>query len=284
MARSTRGKSAKTRSKRRESRSVAPDGLRILLCNDDGVSAPGLRALERIAKEFSSDVWTVAPESQQSAASHNFTMHLPLRMRKLGPRRFCVDGTPTDCIFVALRHIFEDRPPDLVLSGVNSGENLGEDITYSGTIAGAIEATLLGIPAVALSQTWPVEGQLKWKTAEVWAPRVLRKLLDVGWPRDVVVSVNFPDVVPDAVTGIVAAPQGRHAIGDVLDARVDSRGAPYFWRVPSAEGMRTTRLGHARRRGTDLDVVFNRNAVAVTPLELDLTHGPTLRKFRTVFD
>ena len=258
--------------------------LRILLCNDDGITAPGLRALQRIARTLSDDVWTVAPESQQSAASHNFTMHAPLRMRKLAPRRFCVDGTPTDCIFLAVKHILAAQPPDLVLSGVNSGENVGEDITYSGTVAGAIEASLLGVRAAALSQTWPVKGSLKWKTAEAWAPTVLRKLLGTGWPRDVVININFPDVPPDGVTGVVAVPQGRHAIGDVLDSRIDARGVPYFWRVPSAEGMRTVRLEHAQKPGTDLDVLFNRNAIAITPLEFNLTHRPTLGKLKAIFD
>ena len=128
---------------------------RILVTNDDGIHAPGLKALERVAKSLSKDVWTVAPEVEQSAASHSLTTRRPLRLRKFGPRRFAVDGTPTDCVLVAVHKVLAEKAPDLVLSGFNHGGNLGEDITYSGTVAAAMEATALGIPAIALSQCRP---------------------------------------------------------------------------------------------------------------------------------
>ena len=128
---------------------------RILVTNDDGIHAPGLKALERVAKSLSKDVWTVAPEVEQSAASHSLTTRRPLRLRKFGPRRFAVDGTPTDCVLVAVHKVLADKVPDLVLSGFNHGGNLGEDVTYSGTVAAAMEATALSIPAIALSQCRP---------------------------------------------------------------------------------------------------------------------------------
>ena len=131
---------------------------RILVTNDDGIHAPGLKALERVAKSLSKDVWTVAPEVEQSAASHSLTTRRPLRLRKFGARRFAVDGTPTDCVLVAVHKVLAEKRPALVLSGFNHGANLGEDITYSGTVAAAMEATALGIPAIALSQCRPPKG------------------------------------------------------------------------------------------------------------------------------
>src|SRR5690606_32614958 len=126
--------------------------MRILLTNDDGIYAPGLEVLEAIARELSDDVWICAPHEEQSGTGHSLTLHLPVRLHELGERRFSVTGTPTDAVNLALRKLFPDRKPDLVLSGVNGGENLGDDITYSGTVSGAIEAALADIPAVALSQ------------------------------------------------------------------------------------------------------------------------------------
>ena len=128
--------------------------MRILLTNDDGIHAPGLGVLEKIAGELSDDIWVVAPETDQSGVSHSLSLNDPLRLREIGPRHFAVKGTPTDCVIMAVRHILSDSAPDLVLSGVNRGQNVAEDITYSGTIAGAIEGTILGIPSMALSQAY----------------------------------------------------------------------------------------------------------------------------------
>ena len=125
---------------------------RILVTNDDGIHAHGLKFLVKAAHELSSDIWVVAPETEQSASGHSLTLRNPLRVRKVAPRRFALDGTPTDCVLLALKHIMKyGRAPDLVLSGINDGGNLGEDVTYSGTVAAAMEATLLGIPAIALT-------------------------------------------------------------------------------------------------------------------------------------
>ena len=120
--------------------------MRILLVNDDGILAPGLKALERMARVLSKDVWVVAPETEQSAASHARSLHRPLSLRRISARRWAVNGTPTDCVYLAIHKVLESKPPDLVLSGVNRGANIGEDVTYSGTIAAAMEATLLGVP------------------------------------------------------------------------------------------------------------------------------------------
>ncbi len=126
--------------------------MRILITNDDGIHAPGLTVCEDIARELSDDVWIVAPESDQSGVSHSLSLNDPLRLREVAPKHFAVKGTPTDCVIMGIRHIMEDNPPDLLLSGVNRGQNVAEDVTYSGTIAGAMEGTTLGVQSFALSQ------------------------------------------------------------------------------------------------------------------------------------
>ena len=146
---------------------------RILVTNDDGIHAPGIKVLTRIAKSLSKDVWVVAPASEQSAASHSLTLRRPLRKRRFGPRRFSVDGTPTDCVLVAQNHVLKDRPADLVLSGINHGANLGEDVHYSGTIAAAVEGALLGVPSIAFSQMRDGEGVIHWATAERYGPDIV---------------------------------------------------------------------------------------------------------------
>src|ERR687894_1517695 len=132
--------------------------MRILLTNDDGVNATGLKVLVGIARKFSDDIWIVAPAEEQSGAGHSLTLTYPVRLRKLGERRFCVGGTPTDSVMMAIAHIMKDDRPDLVLSGVNRGANLGEDVTYSGTVSAAMEGALAGIPSIALSQAYSREG------------------------------------------------------------------------------------------------------------------------------
>ena len=146
--------------------------MRILLTNDDGIDSPGLHALRQIAAELSDDVWVVAPETNQSGASHSLSLHEPLRMRAIDERAFAVRGTPTDSVIMGVRHVLKDKPPDLVLSGVNRGANMAEDVTYSGTIAGAFEGTILGIRSMALSQAYGIDGVkgLKWQTALAHGP------------------------------------------------------------------------------------------------------------------
>ncbi len=247
---------------------------RILLSNDDGIEASGLKALERIARSLSEDVWVVAPESEQSAASHSLTLRVPLRIRQLSPRRFAVDGTPTDAVLLAVQHIMKERRPDLVLSGVNRGGNLGEDVTYSGTVAAAMEGTLLGVPSIALSQCVVHGRKTRWATAEQHAAPVIRKLVSLRWPKGVMMNVNFPDVPADEVTGIAATAQGRRKIGGELERRLDPRGTPYYW-------ISTMRSEDPSRKGSDLAAVDG-GAIAVTPLFLDLTHRPTIRALKAV--
>ena len=169
--------------------------MRILLTNDDGVHAPGLKLLEKIAAKFSDDVWVVAPETDQSGVAHSFSLSNPLRLREITPRHFAVQGTPTDCVIMGLRTVLTDKKPDLILSGVNRGQNVAEDVTYSGTIAAAMEGTLLGVPSIALSQSYGgVETRERphWDSSEIHAPAVIEKILALGIPPGVLINVNFP--------------------------------------------------------------------------------------------
>ena len=249
---------------------------RILVTNDDGIRAPGIETLERIALSLSKDVWVVAPETEQSATSHALTLRRPLRSRKLGPRRFSVDGTPTDCVLVAHRHILRDHAPDLVLSGINHGTNLGEDVTYSGTVAAAMEAAILGVRAVAFSQMRPREGRIDWSTAEHFAPMILHKWAGQTWPRDLLFNVNFPPLPPGEVRGVRPCAQGRRDEGTTIVEGADPSGRPYLW------------LGNflsdaSSEQGTDLAAIGD-GAIGVTPLHMDLTHKATLEKLAGLFE
>ncbi|MDJ0951217.1 MAG: 5'/3'-nucleotidase SurE [Alphaproteobacteria bacterium] len=245
---------------------------RILLSNDDGVHATGLKTLEKIARTLSDDVWVVAPEAEQSGASHSLTLRHPLRIRRLSDRHFAVDGTPTDSVLLAIRHILKDHPPDLVLSGVNRGGNLGEDVTYSGTIAAAMEGTLMGLPSIALSQLTDDAGPTKWATAERHAPELIRQLVSVEWPRNVYLNINFPNVPAGSVKGVEVTTQGRRKLGDHLIERHDPRGRPYYWIGP-------LRDEEPSLPNTDLSAV-NQGIVSVTPLHLDLTHASMIATLR----
>jgi 5'-nucleotidase len=241
--------------------------LRILLSNDDGIHASGLERLERLMRELTDDVWVVAPENDSSGAGHSLTLAQPVRARRLGERRFAVSGTPTDSVLLGVLELVPGRRPDLLLSGINRGGNLGEDITYSGTVAAAMEATLLGIPAIALSQHTDHLHRTRWATAERHAPGLIRRLLAAGWPRNVFINVNFPNVPAEEVAGVAVTRQGRRKPGSKLDRRNDPRGRPYYW-IDSA------RTEEPALEGSDLSAVYA-GKISVTPLHLDLTHHET---------
>jgi 5'-nucleotidase len=241
--------------------------VRILLTNDDGVHAPGLEALETIARELSDDIWICAPSEEASGAGHSLTLNQPVRLRELGERRFCVTGTPTDAVNLALRKVLPARP-DLVLSGVNRGENLGDDITYSGTVSAALEAALAGIRAVALSQA-TLPNDHGFAAALGWGARVLRPLIEAPHSERTLINVNFPPLPAGEVKGIRVVRQGFHAYsrGSVVEG-TDPRGRRYFW-------FGLDDIEHTPDHETDLEAVRD-GYVAVTPLQLDLTHYPSL--------
>jgi 5'-nucleotidase len=250
--------------------------MRILLTNDDGIHAEGLACLQRIAAKLSDDVWTVAPEVEQSGASRALTLMDPLRVRRVDAKSFSVTGTPTDCVMMAIRDLVEGAKPDLVLSGVNRGQNIAEDVTMSGTVAGAIEGMALGVPSIALSQGvahFDDGYRALFETAEEFGPGVIHRLIEIGWPTDVVLNVNFPAKPPEAVKEIVVTRQGfrdthiRHA-----EKRTDMRGRDYYWMGFAAEASNPA-------EDTDIAALYA-GKISVTPLHIDLTHMQTVHDLK----
>ncbi len=253
--------------------------MRILVTNDDGIHAPGLAVLERIARSLSDDVWVIAPETDQSGVSHSLSLNDPLRLREISERHFAVKGTPTDCVIMGLRQVMIDHRPDLVLSGVNHGQNVAEDVTYSGTIAAAMEGTLLGVTSIALSQAYGPKGRnaINWSCAESHAPGIIRRLLDQGLDEGVLVNVNFPDCLPEEVKGVAVTVQGRRNQELLrIDPREDGRGKAYYW-------IAFSRGRSEPPNGTDLKALQEMK-ISITPLELDLTHEPTLTRLASAFN
>ncbi|MBL24106.1 MAG: 5'/3'-nucleotidase SurE [Rhodospirillaceae bacterium] len=253
-----------------------PRGKRILLVNDDGIRAPGLKALERIAKELSDDIWVVAPETEQSGAGHSLTLQGTIRAVKTGRRRYAVSGSPTDCVLMAISELMKEIPPDLVLSGVNRGCNIAEDVTYSGTVAAAMEAALLGFPAIALSQEVPYGRRARWNVAKRFAPGVIRRVLSISWKRDVFINVNFPDCPEEEVSGTVAVKQGRRSSGYEILRVPDPREKGYYL-------IGTPQCGKTASRGDADHKAVARGDIAVTPLHVDLTHAGSLGDFKSLF-
>lgn len=237
---------------------------RILITNDDGIHSDGLAALERIAADLSDDIWTVAPQTDQSGLSHSLTLAHPLRLHEHGERRFSITGTPTDCVIMATRRLM-DAPPDLILSGINVGQNIADDLTYSGTVAAAMEGTMLGVKSIALSQAFDRDNPLRdpWKTAETHGPAIVRKLMDYDLPRGHLFNVNFPVREPDAVEGTRVTRQGKleYALG--MEEREDGRGLPYYW-------LKFGRQTGPNVAGSDLEAL-GEGYISVTPVHLDLT-------------
>ena len=248
--------------------------MRILITNDDGITAPGLKAAEDIAYAVAGpegEVWTVAPESEMSGVSHCISYTKPMRLNPLGPRRFAVDGTPADCIIVALRHLMKDCPPDLILSGVNRGHNVAEDVVYSGTVGGAMEGVIQGVRSIALSQAYGpeiVEAPDMFEAARRAGPDAVRRTLALPWDETadyaLFYNINFPPVPGDKVVGLRAAPQGRRPQGAFrVQENVAPNGRTYFW---LAHGRGNTEAAE----GADAREI-SRGWVTVTPLRADLT-------------
>ena len=248
---------------------------RILVTNDDGVNAPGIEVLTEIARSLSKDVWVVAPEVEQSATSHSLTMRRPLRVRELEERRYSIDGTPTDCVLVATRSILKDKKqPDLILSGINMGGNLGEDVTYSGTVAAAMEGALLGFRSIAFSQVREGDHPYRWETPAAHGAEGIRKLVQVPQPRETLINVNFPDVVPQDVKGYKVCRQGKRDEQTAVVEGLDPGGRPYVW-IGSYQSDKTSTAD------SDLEAVVE-GWVTITPLDLDLTYQPLMAALRDV--
>ena len=231
--------------------------MRVLLSNDDGVNAPGLAAL---AAAFPDDeVWVVAPDREQSASSHAISLHRPLRIVQVGERRFSVDGTPTDAVYLALNHVLRGRPPDLVLSGVNHGPNLGNDVLYSGTVAAAMEGALLGVSAIAVSLA--ARPPHDFAPPAAFAAGLARSVAALHPPKPILLNVNVP---AGPVKGFRYTRLGVRTYGNEVIEKQDPRGRSYFWIGGDAS--------HQDIPLSDCNTVLDEGLVAVTPLRLDLTH------------
>lgn len=241
---------------------------RILVTNDDGIDAPGLAVAIEVAEALAEEVWVSAPSQDCSGMSRKVSLQDPLRVVPKGERRIAVTGSPADATIVGLKHLMRDAPPDLVISGVNAGANLSKEVHYSGTVGAALTACLLGVPAVALSQTWITRSNLPWDSSRHWLPIAIRQLLDAGtWPKDAIYNINVPSISADAISGVEASRLSMDYKIDIdVDRRIDQREHDYYW------------IEFARERadepaGTDLEVLL-RGAVSVTPIGLDQTaHG-----------
>jgi 5'-nucleotidase len=230
---------------------------RILVTNDDGVFSEGIERLAAALSEVG-DVFTVAPDQERSAAGHSLTLHHPLRAKLVGPQRWSVDGTPTDCVNWGVLHLLKDDRPRLLFSGINLGLNLGDDVTYSGTVSAAFEGTLIGIPSVAISQE--IETGFTFDAAAVFAARLAHDLLEKPLPSGTLINVNVPAGTP---RGVRVVRQGRRRYGEDVIEKRDPRGRPYYW-------IGSTPPKGDLEDGTDLSAVAEKY-ISLTPLHLDLT-------------
>ena len=232
--------------------------------------------LERIARALSDDVWVIAPETEQSGVSRALTLTMPVRVRAAGAQRFAVTGTPTDCVLLGVNELIEGAKPDLVLSGVNRGCNVAEDITYSGTIAGAMEGTLLGIPSIAVSQELTEKKPMLWKTSEHFVKEVLQKLKGFNFPEGNLLSINIPNLPVGKVKGTVIAAQGQRKFEGLPDKRFDPKGRAYYWIGGTGFNQKPDHpdSDHAK---------LHAGYVTVTPLSLKLTNLELMREMNLLF-
>jgi 5'-nucleotidase len=245
----------------------------ILVSNDDGIRSEGVQALARAMAPLG-DVYVVAPDREQSAVSHSLTLHRPLRVEEAGERQFAVDGTPTDCVNLAVSGILPGRP-GLVVSGINKGANLGDDITYSGTVSAAIEGTLLGIPSLAISlATVDGRGPFEFDAAAAFAARLAAHVIARALPASTLLNVNVPAVPRAQMTGFRITRQGKRRYGQALVEKIDPRGKKYYW-------IGGDELGFVDEPGTDFAAIQD-GAVSITPIHLDLTHYPSFEALQTL--
>ena len=237
---------------------------RILITNDDGIEAAGIRALEQAAQELG-EVWTVAPKTEQSATGHSVSLHRALRLTTLSERRYAVDGSPTDCVFMALGHVMPG-PPDLIISGINRGGNVAADVTYSGAVAGAFEGALRNIPSLAVSRASFEEGD--YGPASELAVHIGKQLLLRGLPRGVCLNLNVPPLPADEIRGVVAAPLGWRSYGGDVIQRSDPRGQHYHW-------IGGTQVTDENQPGTDC-IEVKQGYATVTPITVDWTERECL--------
>ena len=241
---------------------------RILLTNDDGIHSDGLIKLEEALREVG-DVYTVAPASEMSGASHSLTLSRPLRIRQIDDRHWTVDGTPTDCVTLALNKILsEDERPQICVSGINHGGNLGDDATYSGTVAGALEATILGVPGIAFSLV--ARERFDFTEAARFAVTAVRKVLEEGLPEGTLLNINIPS---REIRGVRVTRQGLKNARPVISEHIDPRGKPYYW-------IGEEYFASNSADGTDYQAI-EQGCISITPLKSDMTDHSALTAIET---
>jgi len=235
--------------------------MRILISNDDGINSEGLNSLAEAVSDLACEVFVVAPDRDQSAASHSLSLHRPLRVERIADNIFSVDGTPTDCINLAVNGLLTDKRPDLILSGINKAGNMGDDITYSGTVSAAIEGTLLRIPSVAFSLD--SRNDFKFDTASHYSKIIAQYVLGKGLPEGTLLNVNIPNLEISEIKGIKVTRQGKRLYNEPIVKKIDPRGKEYFW------------IGGNELDYVDIDesdfVSVMEGYVSITPIKLDLT-------------
>jgi len=242
---------------------------RILISNDDGINSGGLHALSE-AMRMLGEIFIVVPDRDQSAVSHSLSLYRPLRIEEIAENVYSVDGTPTDCINLAINGLLKDRKPDLIVSGINKGENLGDDITYSGTVSAAMEGTLLGIPSIAVSLV--AKKDFYFDTASYYALMIVKHVLRRGLPEGTLLNVNIPNLPKEEVKGVKVTRQGKRVYGEPIVENTDPRGKKYYW-------IGGNDLGSLDIENSDI-VAVRQGYVSVTPIKLDLTDYDFLEKLK----
>jgi 5'-nucleotidase len=242
--------------------------MRILVTNDDGIQSPGIAALARALSAIG-EVWIVAPDRERTAVAHAVTLHKPLRVHRVAPRAFAVNGTPVDCVNLALLKVMP-KPPSIVVSGINKGVNLGDDVMYSGTVSAAMEGTILGVPSVAVSQ----EGQeeFRFDVGASYAARVVRLVLDQGLPEETLLNVNIPDRPRRSIRGARITCLSRRRFHNPIIEKLDPHGRTYYW-------IAGKRVSWSRSKDADHEAI-EEGFVSITPIRLDSTNHGVLDRFR----
>ena len=241
----------------------------LLVSNDDGFRSEGIIALAEALRPLGT-VYVVAPDRERSAAGHSLTLTQPLRVEKVGPRIYAVDGTPTDCVNLAANGILRKKKIDLLVSGINKGANLGDDITYSGTVSAAMEGTLLGIPSIAVSLV--SRNHFRFDAAAAFTAKLARKALRQKIPEDTLLNVNLPNLPMEEIRGVRVTRQGKRIYGEAVVEKRDPRGRKYYW-----IGGDTFRRQDIP--GSDLEAV-EQDYISITPIHLDMTNYKSLRTLR----
>ena len=249
---------------------------RILLVNDDGIDAEGLAVGRRIAQSLCDDVWVVAPNRERSGSGCSLSFQDPIRLEQRDEQTFSIDGTPVDCVMVALHHLMIDKKPDLIISGVNHGQNIAEDLIYSGTVSGAMQGLIADCFSVALSQAFGMSGkpQLQWETAEHYAPKIIKTMVETQTKG--AFNINFPDRTIGDVEGVAMTHQGRREFPLLrMIARTDPRNRPYYW-------MGFNRHLFVPEEGSDIHAVYG-GKISITPLQLNWTDSEKLAHLNSAF-